>query len=115
MVKLSKLDDSIDELISEIKNSKEYRQCILLKQQMNDNKELMELINTVKKLQKQYIKSDFSSDIKKQLDLIEEELNQIPIYIIYNDNLKEVNRNIDIMKDYLNDYFNNKMNNNISF
>lgn len=101
MEKLSKLD----EVISCIKESKEYKKCIELKKQMDSNEEIVELVKKIKTLQKKYIKSNYDSSIKNELDELEEKLENIPIYNIYLKNLEEVNKMIDYVKDSLNDYF----------
>ena len=97
--------NSLDQVISCIMNSKEYQKCILLKKKMNDNEELCSFIDKVKKTQKRYIQSNYSESIKNELDHYQRELEEIPIYQIYLQNLKIVNEKIEIVKDSLNDYF----------
>ena len=58
-----------------------------------------------KNLQKKYIRSGYDSSIKSELDKLNEELFNIPIYKIYLDNLEVVNQKLDYVKDSLNDYF----------
>ena len=108
------LEKSIDSLISTIINSNEYKKCIELKEKMNTNKELTKLISEVKILQKKYIKSNYDEVIKQELEEKESKLNQIPIYSIYNDNLKVVNETLEVVNDSLNNYFYKKLNPNIN-
>ena len=108
---MEKLNKSIDDLIDTIVNSKEYKNVIEIKKKMDTNSELIILINEVKKLQKKYIKSNYDEKIKKDLEIKKEELNNIPIYVDYNENLKAVNEMINIVKDELNKYFYDKLNN----
>lgn len=115
MENLNKLDESLDELISYIKNSNEYKTCFELKEKMKKNQELTKLITDIKLLQKKYVRSGFDTSIKQRLDEKNKVLEEIPIYSIYKENLEEVNRNINIIKDYLNDYFSKKMNNDMKF
>ena len=61
--------------------------------------------NKIKNLQKKYIRSGYDSSIKSELDKLNEELFNIPIYKIYLDNLEVVNQKLDYVKDSLNDYF----------
>lgn len=101
----------LDNIIKVVKESKEYKNCLLLKAKMNDNEELLALIDEVKKKQKQYVKSSFQDDsLKKELENLEEELNRVPLYLEYNQNLEVVNQMINRVNEELNDYFNNKFN-----
>jgi cell fate (sporulation/competence/biofilm development) regulator YmcA (YheA/YmcA/DUF963 family) len=107
---MEKLYKSLNEVIDCIKESPEYKECIKIKEQMDSNEELVELINKVKELQKKYIRSNYDSNIKKELDKYESKLKEIPIYNIYLTKLEEVNKKIDYVKDSLNDYFDQLLN-----
>ncbi|MBQ6476849.1 MAG: YlbF family regulator [Bacilli bacterium] len=107
---MEELYKSLDEVIECIKESPEYKDCLKIKKQMDSNKELVELIDKVKDLQKKYVKSNYDSKIKKELAKYESELNEIPIYNIYLSKLDEVNYKIDYVKDSLNSYFDNLLN-----
>ena len=107
---MEELSKSLDEVIDCIKESPEYKDCLKIKKQMDSNKELVDLINKVKDLQKKYIRSNYDSSIKKELDKCESELKEIPIYNIYLNKLDQVNNMIDYVKDSLNDYFDNLLN-----
>lgn len=100
----------LDEVILCIKDSEEYKICIPLKEKMKNNEEINELVNKVKQLQKKYVNSNYDSEIKKELDLTNKKLEEIPIYNIYLSNLSQVNEKIDYVKDSLNDYFYNLFN-----
>ena len=107
---MEELNNSLDEVIDYIKNTKEYKMCITLKEQMSDNDNLNSIINKIKRLQKQYIRTnDFK--IKDELTLLENELKEIPIYNIYNQNLNKVNEMINYVKERLNSYFDQLLNN----
>lgn len=107
---MEKLYKSLNEVIDCIKESPEYKDCIKIKEQMDSNEELVELINKVKELQRKYIRSNYDSNIKKELDKYESKLKEIPIYNIYLTKLEEVNKKIDYVKDSLNDYFDQLLN-----
>lgn len=96
--------EKLDEIINYITNSSEYKKCISLKEKMSNNSKLMDKINKVKELQKNYIKSNDLS-IKKELDLLIDELNDEPLYYNYINNLEKVNEMISFVNDELNDYF----------
>ena len=101
---------ALDEVITSIKDSKEYTEVLKIKRQMEDNPELVELIEKVKELQKKYVRNNYDSKIKKELDELEEKLYEIPIYNIYLEKLKLVNEKIDYVKDSLNGYFDDLLN-----
>lgn len=106
---MEELSKSLDEVISCIKNSKEYEKCIELKLRMDSNDEILELVKEIKLKQKKYIKNN-DSNILSELKELEEKLNNIPIYHIYLDNLDKVNYMIDYVRDELNDYFDKLLN-----
>lgn len=99
------MNKELDELVSYIKNTSSYKKCISIKEKMDKNEEICSLIEEIKSLQKKYVKSNYDDSIKKELDSLESKLNSIPIYVEYNNNLEEVNKMIDLVKDELNDYF----------
>lgn len=101
---------ALEEVISCIMNSPEYQKCLAIKDKMDQNQELMEMIQKVKVLQKKYVRSNYDSSIKNELDQLEAQLNEIPIYVVYLQNLEIVNEKIDYVKDSLNDYFYQLMN-----
>ncbi len=102
---MEKLDKALDEVIMEIKNSPEYLKCLELKEKMNSNSEITTLVEQVKFLQKKYVKSNYDPKIKEELDIVTNKLNEIPLYVIYMQNLNIVNEKIEFVKDSLNDYF----------
>lgn len=102
---MENLYSAIDEIVLSIKESKEYKMSISLKEKMEKNIDLKNKINKIKTLQKKYIRSGYDSSIKSELDKLNEELFNIPIYKIYLDNLEVVNQKLDYVKDSLNDYF----------
>lgn len=107
---MENLYKALDEVILCIKESEEYKMCISLKEKMENNEEVNNLVNKVKDLQKKYVKSNYDDKIKKELDLTNQRLEEIPIYNIYLSNLSQVNEKIDYVKDSLNDYFYNLFN-----
>ena len=101
---MEKLNKSLDEVVLCIKNSKEYKKCIELKEKMESNEEINSLVKEIKLKQKKYIRTN-DSNILSELNELEEKLNSIPIYHVYNENLEKVNGYINYVKDELNDYF----------
>lgn len=101
MVKL--LNKKLEEVITVIKDSKDYQECIKLKEKMKKNAELMQLIDTLKTLQKEYVKNGYQD--REKLEEVENKLYEIPIYVTYIGHLKKVNQMISYVEDDLNDYF----------
>ena len=107
---MEKLLNRIDEVVECIKDSYEYKMCLSLQEQMSNNTEITELVKKIKFLQKKYIKSNYSDEVKEELDRVNEQLFNIPVYSMYLSYLDKVNYKIDYVKDYLNDYFNKLLN-----
>ena len=105
------MNKELDELVSYIKNTSSYKNCISIKEKMDSNEEICQIVKNIKILQKKYVKSNYlDKGIKIQLDELENKLNEIPIYVEYMNNLEEVNKMIEYVKDELNDYFSNLLN-----
>ncbi len=102
---MENLYKKLDDVILCIKESNEYKNVIDIKKKMDSNEELKKKINDIKLLQKKYVKSNYDSSVKKDLDKLNDELLEVPIYRIYLDNLSVVNEKIEYVKDSLNDYF----------
>ena len=107
---MEEVNNKLSSLIEYIKSSHDYRKCLEIKKQMNDNAYLMGLINDVKKLQKKYILSNYDESIEMKLNEKKKELMNIPIYVMYNHYLDNVNNMIVFVQDSLNNYFNNLLN-----
>ena len=71
---------------------------------MASNEELVSLIEKIKKLQKKYVNTN-DQELLVELEKLERELNNIPIYVIYMQYLEKVNEKIEFVKDELNNYF----------
>ena len=56
-----KLSNSIDELVNYIINTKEYKDCIKYKKEMENDKNILDKVNSIKKLQKEFVRSNFIS------------------------------------------------------
>ena len=99
------------ELVKEIKNDKEYREYITLRDKVKSNKEIMERIDNIKTLQKQYIKSAYLDDeIKVKLDKELSELEDIPLYKEYLLKEKKINNILTTIKEGINVSFENILN-----
>lgn len=104
------MNKALDDVINTIINSDDYKSCIQLKEKMSTNKEICELVEKIKILQKKYVRES-DEEVLAELKLLEERLNEIPIYVIYMQHLEKVNEMINYVKDELNDYFYKVLNN----
>lgn len=104
------MNKELEEVINTIINSDDYKSCIQLKEKMSTNKEICELVDKIKVLQKKYVREN-GEEVLEELKLLEERLNEIPIYVIYMEHLEKVNEMINYVKDELNDYFYKVLNN----
>ncbi|MBR1937303.1 MAG: YlbF family regulator [Bacilli bacterium] len=95
----------LDRVINTIKDSDDYKKCIEIKNKMNNNTELVDMIERVKKLQKKIVNNPDSIDLENEYNELNNKLNDIPIYHEYLYYLDRVNEMIIYVKDSLNDYF----------
>lgn len=107
---VNQLNKELEEVINTIINSDDYKSCIQLKEKMSTNKEICGLVDKIKVLQKKYVREN-GEEVLEELKLLEERLNEIPIYVIYMQHLEKVNEMINYVKDELNDYFYKVLNN----
>ena len=96
------ISKKIDEIINEIESSEIYKKYLSLQEQIKNNKELMELINKVRVLQKDVLHKKKN---KKELDDLVNELNTHPLYIEYSNTIYEINNTYGIIESSLNNYF----------
>ena len=99
-----KLNKALDAVILSITESDDFIDCIRIKEKMDNNNEIKELVDLIKVLQKKYVKT-MDDNVKRQLNDVQMQLDNIPLYDSYQKKLSEVNKKIDIIKDELNYYF----------
>ncbi len=99
--------DKVDEIISLINDSDDYKKYLLLKEKISKNKELSKLINEVRVLQKDVV---HHLNKKDELNEKNKELNNHPLYREYNNTLYEINNTYGIIESKLNKYFTSKLN-----
>lgn len=98
-------EECLNEIVFFIKSSKEYKECIRLKEEMSKDLELIEFIEEVKKRQRKYVLSNYSKEKKKELDEKLNLLNNNNLFVLYSYYLNKVNDMILQVKEELNDYF----------
>ena len=97
----------IDEIIKLIEESPDYQKYLKLKEEIQKNDEIMLMINKVKVLQK-----DVTHHIDKEAELntLNNELNNHPLYREYQNILSDLNNQYSIIENSINKYFQNKLN-----
>jgi cell fate (sporulation/competence/biofilm development) regulator YmcA (YheA/YmcA/DUF963 family) len=83
------LKKEIDLFINVIKDSKEYKEYINIVNQMNESECINDLVNKIRELNKQLVKTP-SIKLESELKELESELNNIPLYMDYKDKLDEL-------------------------
>ena len=106
--------NEVDKIIEFIKESDDYKDYIYLKDKLSKHKEANNLINEIKKLQKQAVKQEVNKMDTKELDnKIKDnldKLNKIPLYRDFIDKQEVLNDYYQTIKERLDEYFYNKMN-----
>lgn len=97
----------IDEIINKIETSDNYQKYLFLRERIKSNKELMELINKVRIMQKDVL---HKKKEKKDLDILMDELNSNPLYIEYSNVVFEINNTYGIIESSINNYFDSIIN-----
>lgn len=108
------IQTKIDELFESIKNSKEYLAYQNIGEVLNNNEEVNNLVNEIKKLQQQSVRLEEENNPKyKEVDkLIEEKvntLNSIPVYQEYLRRMNEFNDIIAESRNNIEEYINDKL------
>ncbi len=101
--------ESLNNIITYIKESNDYKKLMYYKDKIKDNKKLLNLIKKVKDLQKEYIRNK-DSKVKEELETKVEELNTYNDFTLYNYYLNKVNGSLDLIKNKINNYFDNLFN-----
>ena len=105
------IDDKVLEIIDYIKNTDSYKNYLKSKEILDERVDLKEIINNVKKIQKDIIKypkkkKELESELNKNIELLNNDYN----YIEYNRYLEEVNNMLNIFENKINNYFNDVFN-----
>ena len=99
--------DKVDEIIKEIEDSDNYKKYLELKEDINKNKDLVILINKVRQLNKDYTHKLVE---KEELDNVQNELNNHPLYREYLNTIALINNELSIIENTINNYFLKKLN-----
>lgn len=97
--------DTIQDIIKYIKEKEEYKRYIKLRKMLSKDKKTLIEIEKLKEKQKEYIRSKKNKKIKKELDELEEQLENNIIYFEYNKCVNKLNEMISLITDEINQYF----------
>lgn len=101
----------LDELISLIKNTPNYKRYEELKNKMSNNKEIMDLIKSIKKIEQSIVKKEYNKeDIKedeKELEKLKNKLKEYPNYLEYTYLQEDLNNDFQNIKKIIEDSINN--------
>lgn len=108
------IESSIEELFNSINNSNEYKEYKLIVDTLESNKEVINLIEEIKKLQKEAVKLEYKNDDKYlEVDKIikekEEILNNNKDYQEYLSKLKKFNNTLLASSSLIEDYVTDKV------
>lgn len=100
------IENKIDEIIDYIKNTDNYKNYLKAKIKLENREDLKEIINNIKKLQKEIIKNpknkkELENELNKNIEILETDIT----YSEYNNYLIEVNNMLAIFENKLNNYF----------
>ena len=101
--------EKVDNLVNYIKSSQEYQDYLFLSKKLSNNKKALEYINQIKKLQKEVVKKEVNqediTDLEKEINLLLDKLNQIPLYVEFTNKQKELDEIYQTIKNRLDEYF----------
>ena len=106
--------EKVDEIITYIKETDEYKDYILLKDKLESNDKVKSLIKEVKSLQQNLVKAEAyrkdSKELESNYNQKLSELDKIPLYNDYKNSVDKLNEMYQTIKNRLDDYFHNKLN-----
>lgn len=108
------IDNSIEELFNSINNSKEYREYKEVVSIIENNKELVDLIEEIKSLQKDAVNLEYKGDTKyleinKLIEKKEQLLNNNEDYKLYLTRLKDFNNTLLASSSLIEEYIKDKI------
>ena len=108
------LNKKIDNLIESITTSKEYKEYISISSILENNKEIKELVNTIKRLQQESVRLEENNnptykEIDKEIEEKVSKLNSIPIYQEYLRRMNELNDILSESSSNIEKYINSKI------
>ena len=106
-----KILDKVDEIITYIKNTNDYKNYIKAKKKLESDEEVLILVEKVKKYQKEIVRNKGNKEeLEKKINACLEKLNNSVIYTEFLNYQSEVNNMLTIFENKLNKYFHDVFN-----
>lgn len=108
-----KVLQEIDQLVEIIEHSNEYQTYLNIQQKMSQNKELMQLIDYIKKTEQDIAKKEQcglnTKDAIQRLNQLISKLEEYPIYQEYQVRQEDLNHQFQLITSAINYYFDNEL------
>lgn len=111
LVSNEEIKEKARELVKALKEDKRYKEYIRLRDELKNNKDVMDKMNIIKSLQKEYVKGAYlNKEIELKLKELNKELENNSLYKDYITKEKEINDILMNITEGLNITFNNILN-----
>ena len=102
---MNNIYNKIDDMFDDFEQSKLYKDYILAKEKLRNNKEIMDIIEEIKRLQK-IVTNNNDEVVEQKLKKLFDKLNSYPIYQSYLILKDEINDELFLAKESFDKYFN---------
>lgn len=102
---MNNIYDKIDIMFDDFEKSRLYKDYISAKEKLENNKEIMDIINEIKRLQK-IATNNKDEVVEQKIKELYDELNSYPLYQSYLVLKDEINEELFMVKDQFEKYFN---------
>ncbi len=94
------------ELTNKIKEDKLYKDYMKLRQELKKDENITKTIEEIKRLQRKYVKANYhDKETLAKINNLTNELEKIPLYVIYQQKEENLNNNLVFIKEGLRDTF----------
>lgn len=110
-----KILDKLEEIVSYIEESKTYKDYQFLKEKINNNDKITNLITTIKTKQKELVNKEYRHEettlLEEELTNLEKQLNEIPLYCDFLNKQTELNEIFTSIKTQIEECLDKNINN----
>ena len=101
--------DHVDNLITFIKKSNDYKEYLFLSEKLSNHKKIQEYISRIKNLQKEIVKKELHNEdittLEEEINKLLDKLNRIPLYVEFINKQTELDEIYQNIKTRLDEYF----------
>lgn len=105
----NELRESLNEIIEEVKLSKDYQDYLKIEDKLKGNKEITDLISDIKRLQKELVKKEYYqkdlTSVKEEYESKLQKLNSYPLYVVYLESQRKVNEKLQYVRVEIQSFF----------